>query len=482
MNRRMIINTLGRMSQLAAVLMVLPLVVALIYGEYKQFQSFLIAIAIAFVFGTLLTLLCRVGDRVIYAKDGFITVAGVWIIVSLFGCVPFVISGEIPSFFDAFFETVSGFTTTGASILVNVESLSKSMLFWRSFTHWIGGMGILVFVMAIIPKVSDRSIHLLRAEAPGPVVGKIVPKIKDTAKILYLIYIFLTLLEIALLYFGGMSLFDSILHSFGTAGTGGFGIKSDSLASYSAYSQWVIAVFMMLFGINFNLYYLILIRRIGVVIKSSEMWCYLAVIAGCTAIIAANISSLYNSFGETIRHAFFQTSSIVTTTGYTTMDFNALWPGLSKGILFILLFAGGCAGSTAGGLKFSRSIMLIKMIGREIHRMIHPRSVKNVRFEQKSVEENVLNGVAVYFVIYMFLIFAVFLLICFEPFGIEGNFSAAVSCVNNVGPAFGGSCPANGFADYSVFSKFVLSFAMLLGRLEIFPLIIALSPATWTKK
>ena len=481
MNRRMIVNTFGRMSILTALLMVLPLVVALIYGEFKQALSFVIAIAAAFIFGILLTLICHTKNKVIYAKEGFVTVAGVWILVSLFGSLPFIISGEIPSFADAFFETVSGFTTTGASILTNVEAMSKSMLFWRSFTHWIGGMGILVFVMAIIPKVSDRSIHLLKAEVPGPVVGKIVPKLKDTAKILYLIYVFLTLLEIALLYFGDMSLFDSIVHSLGTAGTGGFGVRSDSIASYSAYSQWVIAIFMMLFGINFNLYYLVLIRRIGVALKSTELWWYIAAILGSAAIIGANVFTIYDNVGDTVRHAFFQVSAFITTTGYSTTDFNS-WPGLSKGMLFVLLFAGGCAGSTAGGLKFSRTIMLFKMIRREIHRMIHPRSVKNVRFEQKSVEEGVLNSVAVYFVFYMFLIFAVFLLICFEPFGIEGNFSATVSCVNNVGPAFGGPCPASNYSAFTDFSKYVLSFAMLAGRLEIFPLIIAISPATWTKK
>ncbi|MBP3706096.1 MAG: TrkH family potassium uptake protein [Clostridia bacterium] len=481
MNRRMIVNTLGRMCQLSAALMVLPLIVALLYREYKQALCFLIAISVAFVFGTLLSLICHTKNKVIYAKEGFVTVVGVWITVSVFGALPFVISGEIPSFVDAFFETVSGFTTTGASILTNVESLSKSMLFWRSFTHWIGGMGILVFVMAIIPKVSDRSIHLMRAEVPGPVVGKIVPRIKDTAKILYLIYIFLTLLETALLYFGGMSLFDSIVHSLGTAGTGGFGIRSDSIASYSVYSQWVIAVFMVLFGINFNLYFFVLIRKIGIALKSTELWYYIATILVSTAIISANVFSVYENLSETLRHSFFQVSSIVTTTGYATADFNN-WPGLSKGLLFVLMFAGGCAGSTAGGLKFSRTIMLLKMIGRQIRCMIHPRSVENVRFEQKSVEEGVLNSVAIYFAIYMFLILMVFLLICFEPFGIEGNLSASVSCVNNVGPAFGGECPASNYSAYTDFSKVVLSFAMLLGRLEIFPMIIAFSPSTWIKK
>lgn len=481
MNRRMIVNTFGRMAILSALLMVLPLIVAFIYGEFKQAISFAIAIAAAALFGALLVLICPTKNKVIYAKEGFVTVAGVWILVSIFGSLPFVISGEIPSFADAFFETVSGFTTTGASILTNVEAMSKSMLFWRSFTHWIGGMGILVFVMAIIPKVSDRSIHLLKAEVPGPVVGKIVPKLKDTAKILYLIYIFLTLLQIALLYFGGMSLFDSIVHSFGTAGTGGFGIKSDSIGSYSAYSQWVIAIFMILFGVNFNLYYLILINRFKSVLKSSELWCYISILLVSSAIITANIYSSMPNFSSTVRASVFQVASIMTTTGFATVDFN-MWPELSKTILVILMVIGACAGSTGGGLKVSRVILLFKMMGREIKKLVHPRLVKSVRFEGKQLQEETLSGVASYFVIYVVCLIAAFILISFENVGFETNLTATIACFNNIGPGLARVGPAANYALYTDFSKFVLSFAMLLGRLEIYPLIISFSPFTWTKR
>ena len=353
---------IGQIIKLEAVLLVLPLAVSIIYRERCALSFLITALASLFV-GFAVTLISKPGNRLIYAKEGFVIVALAWLALSAIGAVPFVLSGEVRSYADAFFETVSGFTTTGASVLTDIEGMSHGLLFWRSFTHWVGGMGVLVFIMAIIPSVCDRSIHILRAEMPGPVMGKLVPKLKQTAKILYLIYIVMTVLEMILLLCGGMSLFDSALHSFATAGTGGFGIKGDSIASYSPYLQWVIAAFMFLFGINFNIYYLLLVRRFRSVLKSTETWCYIAICLISVSIITGNIYSIYGNLPDSVRASAFQVASLVTTTGFSTADFN-LWPGLSKGILLILMFIGGCAGSTAGGLKVSRVVMMIKMIRR----------------------------------------------------------------------------------------------------------------------
>lgn len=478
MNIKAVFNTLGKISIVESVLLILPLLVSLIYMEFRDASAFALTIALSAAAGGILMLFTRRHNNVIYAKEGFAIVAGAWILISLIGAVPFVISGAIPFYIDAFFETVSGFTTTGATILENIEKLSKGMLFWRSFTHFIGGMGFLVFVMAIIPNVTDRSIHILKAEVPGPSVGKIVPRIKDTAKILYLIYIVITVIEIIMLMLGGMPLFDSVVHSFGTAGTGGFGIKADSIASYSPYCQWVIGVFMLLFGINFNVYYLILIKKFKDVLKSSELWCYISVIAASTAVITVNNMELYKRLSLSLRQSFFQVSSIITTTGYSTADFDR-WSGLSKAILFILMFIGACAGSTGGGLKVSRVILLFKIISREIKRLLHPRTVTSIHFEGKRVDEGTVGGVSHYFAIYIICFVAVFLLISFEPFGLETNISATAACFNNVGPGFQNVGPVMNYAAYTGFSKVVLSFAMLLGRLEIFPIIIAFSPSVW---
>lgn len=471
---------IGQIIKLEAVLLVLPLAVSIIYRERCALSFLITALASLFV-GFAVTLISKPGNRLIYAKEGFVIVALAWLALSAIGAVPFVLSGEVRSYADAFFETVSGFTTTGASVLTDIEGMSHGLLFWRSFTHWVGGMGVLVFIMAIIPSVCDRSIHILRAEMPGPVMGKLVPKLKQTAKILYLIYIVMTVLEMILLLCGGMSLFDSVIHSFGTAGTGGFGIKGDSIASYSPYLQWVIAVFMFLFGINFNIYYLLLVRRFRSVLKSTETWCYIAICLISVSIITGNIYSIYGNLPDSVRASAFQVASLVTTTGFSTADFN-LWPGLSKGILLILMFIGGCAGSTAGGLKVSRVVMMIKMIRREFMKMIHPRSVSAVRIEGKKVDDTTLNGVNVYFALYMVIYFAVFLLLCLEPFDFETNFTAVAACYNNIGPGFGAVGPMGSFSGYSAFSKIVLSATMLLGRLEIYPLLFALIPSTWTKK
>ena len=480
MNRRMVFYMIGQIIKLEAVLLVLPLAVSIIYRERCALSFLITALASLFV-GFAVTLISKPGNRLIYAKEGFVIVALAWLALSAIGAVPFVLSGEVRSYADAFFETVSGFTTTGASVLTDIEGMSHGLLFWRSFTHWVGGMGVLVFIMAIIPSVCDRSIHILRAEMPGPVMGKLVPKLKQTAKILYLIYIVMTVLEMILLLCGGMSLFDSALHSFATAGTGGFGIKGDSIASYSPYLQWVIAAFMFLFGINFNIYYLLLVRRFRSVLKSTETWCYIAICLISVSIITGNIYSIYGNLPDSVRASAFQVASLVTTTGFSTADFN-LWPGLSKGILLILMFIGGCAGSTAGGLKVSRVVMMIKMIRREFMKMIHPRSVSAVRIEGKKVDDTTLNGVNVYFALYMVIYFAVFLLLCLEPFDFETNFTAVAACYNNIGPGFGAVGPMGSFSGYSAFSKIVLSATMLLGRLEIYPLLFALIPSTWTKK
>lgn len=481
MNRRMVIYTIGQLIGVEAAVMMLPLCVSLIYGE-GSWKAFLITIGIAIVLSALGLLLSRPKNHVIYAKEGFATVALAWIIMSGIGALPFVISGEIPNYIDAFFETVSGFTTTGSSIVRDVEALSHGILFWRSFTHWLGGMGVLVFVMAILPSSSDRSIHLMRAEVPGPVVGKLVPKIKETAKILYLIYMVMTFIEVIFLLCGGMPLFDSLVHSFGTAGTGGFGIKADSIGGYSSYCQWVIIIFMLLFGINFNLFYLCLIRRFKSVLKSEELWAYLGIVLAAATIITVNIMPIYNSLSQSIRLSAFQVASIITTTGYATADFNT-WPVLSKGILLILMFLGACAGSTGGGFKISRVVLLLKAVKREFHRLIHPRSRTTIKFEGKNVDEGTISGVECYLALYVICFVSIFLILCFEKnFDIETNFSAAASCFNNIGPGLGSVGPVLNFADYSAVSKIVLSIAMLLGRLELFPLIITLAPSTWTKK
>ncbi len=480
MNRRMVLYTIGQIIKVEAILLTLPAVVSLIYRE-QCFWSFLLTIGIAICLGFPMTIISRPSNHVIYAKEGFVIVAAAWIMMSLVGALPFYLSGEIPSYISAVFETVSGFTTTGASILKDVEALSHGMLFWRSFTHWVGGMGVLVFVMAVIPSMSDRSIHILRAEVPGPIVGKLVPKIKDTAKILYLIYIAMTVLEIILLLCGGMNLFESAVHAFGTAGTGGFGIKADSIAGYNSYLQWVITIFMLLFGVNFNLYYLLIIRRFRSVFKSAELWCYGAIALISIGLVTFSIYPMYHNFEQAFRLSAFQVSSIMTTTGYATADFD-LWPGLAKGVLLVLMFIGACAGSTAGGLKVSRVILLMKMGRREIHHMLHPRSVSAVKLEGKKIDNATQNSASSYFTLYIACFAIVFLLLCFEPFDLETNLSAAASCFNNIGPGFSLVGPAASYADYSAFSKIVLSFAMLLGRLEIFPLIIAFSPSTWAKK
>jgi len=480
MNIKMVLNTVGKILIALGGLMLLPVAVSLIYGE-KCVYAFIAAIGISLVLGYALTVLVKPRNTNMYAKEGFAIVTVSWIILSLIGALPFFLSGEVPNYIDAVFETVSGFTTTGASILKDVEALSRGLIFWRSFTHWIGGMGVLVFVMAISPTATDRSLHIMRAEMPGPIVGKLVPKAKETAKILYIIYIVLTLVEVVFLLCGGLSLFDSAVLSFGTAGTGGFSMKASGIAKYSSYVQWVITAFMLIFGVNFNLYFLILIKRFKMAITSSELWVYLCIVLASITLIAANISKEVGySVSDSIRYSAFQVSSIVTTTGYATADFN-LWPTFSKAILVLLMFIGGCAGSTAGGFKVSRVIMLFKSVKKEFGKLLHPRSVNKVNFEGKTLEDNTISGVTNYLAIYMICILLLFVGLSLNGLDFETNATAAITCFNNVGPGLSLVGPFGGFSCFNSFSKVLLSFAMLLGRLEIFPVLLFFTPATWVR-
>ncbi len=476
MNYKMIVHTTGMIIGVESICMLLSSLISLLYGEAHGMWLLITALIAGAVFG--ITRFFKPKDQTFFAKEGFVTVAFSWLFLSLIGALPFYLSGEIPSYIDCFFETASGLSTTGASILDDVTTLSHGMLFWRSFTHWIGGMGVLVLVLAVVPSATGRTIHMARAEMPGPTVGKLVPKMKDTAKILYLIYLGLTAIMILLLVCGGMSVFDSTLLSFGTAGTGGFGVQNDSIASYSPYIQWVITVFMFVFGINFNLFYLIIIGKFTTAIKSRELWVYTGIVIASAAAITFDIMRSFGSAAP--RHALFQVASVISTTGYSTCTIDAL-PAFTKGLLFILMFFGGCAGSTAGGLKISRVMLLIKVIDNRLKHVLHPHNVKAIKFEGKTVDDDTANGVCVYFALYILCMAVLFLLLSLlEPFGLESNITAAVSTFNNVGPAYGAA--ASSYSAYSGLSKIFMSFAMLLGRLEIYPILITLSPSTWIKK
>ena len=492
MNYRMIFSTVGRVVITMGLLMLLPLITALIYAEWWCALSFGITIAGAMLVGFAMVFLFKPKNMIFFSKEGFITVAVCWLAASFVGAVPFVISGEIPNYADALFEIVSGLTTTGASIVSDVEALSKSILFWRSFSHWVGGMGVIVFVMAITARAPDRSMHILRAEMPGPIVDKLVPRSKDTAKILYLIYMVLTGVMVIVLLLCGMPLFDSLLHAFGTAGTGGFGIKADGAASYSPAAQWALTIGMFIFSINFNLYYLILIGKFKTAIKSTELHVFTGIVVVSTGIIAFNIAGTFSSFADALRHSAFQVSSIISTTGFSSCDFDK-WNAVAKTMLLMLMVIGGCAGSTAGGLKVSRLIILWRGIKRDFKKALHPRTASVVKFEGKRVDESTINSTGTYIGVYVFIIIAVMLLLSFDPWCnviaaegtynvFETNFSATLTCINNVGPGLAAVGPTQSFASYSMFSKIVLTFTMLLGRLEIYPLLLTFIPMTWIKK
>ena len=475
MNVKKMIHTLGRVVIIEAVAMLLPFFVSVIYREWRTASAFGITLLGAAVAGIVAILLTRNPRSSIYSREGFVTAALSWIIMSLIGAVPFVISGDIPNYVNAFFETVSGFTTTGATILTDVEAVTRGALFWRSLSHWIGGMGVLVLMMAILPEDSGHTIYMMRAEMPGPVIDKIVPKVRNTAKILYLMYIGLTVTQVVLLLFGGMTLYQSLIYTMGSAGTGGFGIDNSSLAGYSPYCQWVVTVFMFLFGVNFNIYYLLLIRKFRSAFKSEELRVYFGIVVTAIVLVSVNVARFYSNVGDIIRHSAFQVVSIMTTTGYSTVDFNQ-WPELSKVILVVLMFIGACAGSTGGGLKVSRVILLFKWIRSEIKHMLHPRAITSVRFEGKPVTQELRRAVSSYFALYVLLFAVMLMAVSFGPYGFETNFTAVAACYNNIGPGLGFVGPASNYAGFSVFNKLVLSAAMLLGRLEIYPLILTVLP------
>lgn len=479
MNYAMVLYILGYICNVEALLMLLPLGVGLLYGESVG-DTFGLTIVLLFAVGAVLTRK-RPKKQTFYAKEGFVTVSLCWIVMSLFGALPLSLSGEVGSYVDCFFEIVSGFTTTGASVVANVEILSQNILFWRSFTHWIGGMGVLVFVLMVLPMAGQSSIHLMRAESPGPIVGKFVPKLRSTAILLYGIYMLLTVILIILLMMGGMSLFDSLIFSFGTAGTGGFANYAASVGYFgSAYIDWVITIFMILFGVNFNVYYMLFFGHFLQGLKNEEMRWYLGIIAVSTAIVTLNISHLYDSPLTALRYAAFQVSTIITTTGYATTDF-ALWPVLSHVVLLLLMIAGACAGSTGGGIKTSRIIISVKSAWQELRHLIHPRTVTRVRLDGRPVEEETRSTVGSFLTLYALIVAFSVLLLSVEGYDFNTTLSAVLACFNNVGPGIGLVGPMGNYGFFTPFSKLLLSFDMLLGRLEIFPMLVLFSPSVWRK-
>lgn len=477
MNYKMIGYVLSKVLMIEAGLMILPLLCSIIYGESVAW-AFLLTMVLLNITAVIMGYK-QPKNTVIYAKEGFVIVALAWVLMSAFGTIPFVVTGTIPNPIDAFFEVVSGFTTTGASILTDIEVVSKGLLFWRSFTHWIGGMGVLVFILAILPLSKNNNMHIMRAEVPGPSVGKLVPKMRDTAVILYKIYLAMTIIEIIILCICGMPLFDSILHSFGTAGTGGFGIKNSSIGYYnSPIIDVVIGTFMILFGINFNIFYYILIGKHRDAFGSEELRCYLGIILVAVVLIAINITPYYGSILEALRYAYFQVASIITTTGYSTVNYD-LWPEFSKTVIILLMFTGACAGSTGGGIKIGRIITLVKQQIKEIYRMVHPRTVTALRLDGKSVDKDMLIGIQVFFVMFMFILVLGTLLISLDGYDFTTNFTAVLSCISNIGPGLNLVGPAANFSLFSDLSTFILSFIMLAGRLELFPLLILFIPSLY---
>ncbi len=479
MNYSIVLYILGCVLKFESAFLVLPALVGLIYREHAS-VSYLAVAVLCLILGVLLTHK-KPRSTNLYTREGFVAVALSWIIMSIFGAIPFVLTGDIPFYVDALFETISGFTTTGSSILTDVESISKASLFWRSFSHWIGGMGVFVFIMAILPMMGGSTMNLMKAESPGPSVSKLVPHVKDTAKILYGIYIAITICEATILRALGMPLFDSLTTTFGTVGTGGFGIRNDSIAGYSPAIQITITVFMILSGINYTAYFYILTGKIKELFKIEEVRWYLAIIFGSVAVITWNVRSLYPTFSETLRHAFFQVGSIITTTGYATTDFD-LWPALSKTLLVTLMFIGACAGSTSGGIKVSRILILLKTIRKELSLIIHPRQVKKIRMDEHPVDHETLRSANVFLVVYFVLLLTSMLLISVDEFDFSTNFTSVVTVLNNIGPGLNLVGPTQNFSIFSPFSKFVLMFDMLAGRLELFPMMILLMPSTWKRK
>ena len=479
MNYTAIRRTLGTILKFEAIFLLLPCITALFYAEKEGIWFFVVAVG-SFLAGQLMSM--RSINTNFFSKEGFIMVGLSWIVMSLVGALPFTLCGDIPNYIDAFFETVSGFTTTGASILVDVEALSHTSLIWRSFTHWIGGMGVFVFIISVLPNSVGSNMHLMRAESPGPSVGKLVPRLKDTARILYMLYIALTVIQIVLLLLVKMPLFDALCTAFGTAGTGGFGIRADSFASYSVPIQVITAVFMILFGVNFNAYFFLTSKdNKKLAFKMEEVRVYFGIIAVAVIIITFNILRMCSGFGDALNKAFFQVGSIITTTGFATADFN-LWPELSKTILVALMFCGACAGSTGGGIKVSRIIIMLKSVGAEIRTYIHPRSVTRIKLDGKPVEDETKRGVSIYLLAYAAVFIASIIIISIDNFDFTTNFTAVAATFNNIGPGLEVVGPAGNYASFSWISKLVLIVDMLAGRLELYPILVLLSPSVWRKK
>lgn len=478
MNYSIIRYILCRVLEFQALFLALPFVVGLIYGEREGFAY--LVVGVSCLLAGVLGKLKKPKSTVFYAREGFVTVSLSWILLSVTGALPLFLSGEFSSYTDALFETISGLTTTGASILTDVEALSKCNLFWRSFTHWIGGMGVLVLILAILPLAGGYNMHLMRAESPGPTVGKLVPRVRHTARILYEMYIFLTVIQIILLLFTGMSPFEAMTISFGTAGTGGFGVLNSSIGSYAVASQVVITIFMILFGVNFNVYYLIRARKPIQAFKHEEMRYYLGIILAAVLLITINIRGSFQSLFEAFHHAAFQVASIITTTGFSTVDFN-MWPEFSKAILVALMFVGACAGSTGGGIKVSRVIIMLKMVKNELSHLIHPKRVRQVTMESRVVNKEILRSISVFFIAYIVIFAASTLLVSLDNLDFTTNFTAVAATLNNIGPGLNEVGPAANFSVYCQPAKFVLMFDMLAGRLELFPLLLLFSPSTWKR-
>ena len=477
MNLSMIRYILGSVLAMEGLLMLPAAAVGYCYGEISQAAVFLIVGCTTFLLG-LMFRWKKPENAVFYLKEGCVSTALCWIVMSIMGGLPFVLTGEIPAFTDAMFETVSGFTTTGASILTDVEALCHASLFWRSFTHWVGGMGVLVFLLAVLPMGGGSNMNLMRAESPGPSVGKLVPKVRHTARILYIIYIVMTLIQIVLLLLGGMDLFDAATLSFGTAGTGGFGIKNSSIGGYNVYCQWVIGIFMVLFGINFNAFYFLTIRHFRDAFSMEEVRAYLLIIAAAVAVIFINILEMCQGAFDALTKAFFQVASIITTTGYATTDFD-LWPTTSKFVLVLLMFVGACAGSTGGGIKVSRFLIAGKTILKEFGAYVHPKSIKKIQLDSKPIEHEVVRSTNVYFMTYLMLFALLLFLITFEGLDLVSSFTAVAATFNNIGPGLAAVGPTCSFAGFSLFGKWVLIFAMLAGRLELFPMLMLFHPTLW---
>lgn len=479
MNFSIIAYILGFVLKIESLLMLAPAMIGIIYGE-KEYSAFLIFGIIGILLGGAISFK-KPKNQMFYAKEGFVSVALSWIVVSIYGSLPFVINKDIPRFVDAFFEMVSGFTTTGASILADVESLSHASLFWRSFSHWIGGMGVLVFILSVLPITGGATMHLMKAESPGPQVGKVVPKMRDTAVILYVIYTVMTVFQMLILIIGKVPVFDAVTLAFGTAGTGGFSIKNSGVADYSSFAQYVIATFMILFGVNFNVYFLIIRKKLKSAFSLEELRWYLSIIGFAVLFVTLNTLTKFTSIEETFRAAYFQVASIITTTGFSTVDYNVIYPELSKAILVLLMFCGACAGSTGGGIKISRIAILFKSVRDEVLRIIHPRAVRKIRFENKVLDDSIVRSVYIFIAAYFMIFCSSFLIISLDNFDFTTNFTAVASAINNIGPGLNVVGPCGNFSGYSDLSKLALSFNMLAGRLEIFPMLVIFSPSTWKR-